>query len=223
MGWRLARGVTPNFARSHPKSKKMRGVTQKMQGVTQKNARSHKKKKKMRGVTKKKMRGVTKKKKMRGVTKKKKKMRGVPKKMREVKKKKKMRGVTKKKKKMLGVTKKKKCEESSQKMRRVTPTTARSHPVSGGMAPHQFFKNNSISDVIKLRVLTVHEGHMGHSHYQHWRTEDSTSSCFCAILNVGKIRGVTWLTSTDASLYIASKKFVKNLFNIGIAWGSSDL
>ena len=51
-------------------------------------------------------------------------------------------------------------------MRGVTPTTARSHLVSGGMAPHQFFflniKNNSISDVIKIRVLTVHEGHMGH-------------------------------------------------------------
>ena len=37
---------------------------------------------------------------------------------------------------------------------------------------------NSIWDVIQLRVLAVHEGHMGH--YQHWRTDDSTSSCFRA-------------------------------------------
>ena len=36
----------------------------------------------------------------------------------------------------------KKCEASPQKMRGVTSTPARSHPENGGMAPHQFFKNN---------------------------------------------------------------------------------
>ena len=86
-----------------------------------------------------------------------------------------------------------KCEESPQKIRGVTPTPARSHPENGGMAPHQFFKNNSFPEVNKLRVLTVHEGHMGH--YHHWRTHNSSSSCFCAILNVRKMRGVT---PTDA-------------------------
>ena len=53
-------------------------------------------------------------------------------------------------------------------MRGVTPATARSHPNHceesprkwrDGLAPPQFFKNNSISDIIKQRVLTVHEGH----------------------------------------------------------------
>ena len=80
-----------------------------------------------------------------------------------------------------------------QKMRGVTPTPARSHPENGGMAPHQFFKNNYFSEANQLRVLTVHEGHMGH--YHHWRTDDSSSSCFSAILNVGKMQGVT---PTDA-------------------------
>ena len=75
----------------------------------------------------------------------------------------------------------------------VTPTPARSHPENGGMAPHQFFENNYFSEANQLRVLTVHEGHMGH--YHHWRTDDSSSSCFCAIVNVGKMRGVT---PTDA-------------------------
>ena len=37
--------------------------------------------------------------------------------------------------------------------------------------------------------------------YEHWRTDDSTSSCFRDILNVGKMRGVT---PTDA---IASNTF----------------
>ena len=49
----------------------------------------------------------------------------------------------------------KKCEESPQTLRGV-------NPVSGGMAPNQFFYNNSISYVIKLRVLAVHEGLMAH-------------------------------------------------------------
>ena len=50
------------------------------------------------------------------------------------------------------------CEESPQPLRGVTPTTARSHPNhcedslrkwrDGGVAPHQFFKNNSVWDVI---------------------------------------------------------------------------
>ena len=67
-------------------------------------------------------------------------------------------------------------EASPQKMRGVTPTPARSHPENGGMAPHQFFENNFFSEANQLRVLTVHEGHMGH--YHHWRTDDSSSSCF---------------------------------------------
>ena len=79
--------------------------------------------------------------------------------------------------------------------RGVTPTPARSHPENGGMAPHQFFENNYFSEANQLRVLTVHEGHMGH--YHHWRTDDSSSSCFCAIVNVGKMRGVT---PTDATI-----------------------
>ena len=56
-------------------------------------------------------------------------------------------------------------EASSQKMRGVTPTPARSHPENGGMAPHQFFENNYFSEANQLRVLTVHEGHMGHYHH----------------------------------------------------------
>ena len=73
--------------------------------------------------------------------------------------------------KMRGVTPKnaschpKKCEASPQKMRGVTPTPARSHPENGGMAPHQFFENNYFSEANQLRVLTVHEGHMGHYHH----------------------------------------------------------
>ena len=51
------------------------------------------------------------------------------------------------------------------KMRGVTPTPARSHPENGGMAPHQFFENNYFSEANQLRVLTVHEGHMGHYHH----------------------------------------------------------
>ena len=88
--------------------------------------------------------------------------------------------------KMRGVTSKnarrhlQKCEASPPKMRGVTPTPARSHPENGGMAPHQFFKNNYFPEANQLRVLTVHEGHMGH--YHHWRTDDSSSSCFCAIV-----------------------------------------
>ena len=39
MGWRLARGVTPNFARCQPK--KCEESPQKMRGVTPKKARSH--------------------------------------------------------------------------------------------------------------------------------------------------------------------------------------
>ena len=87
-------------------------------------------------------------------------------------------------------------EASPQKVRGVTPTPARSHPENGGMAPHQFFENNYFSEANQLRVLTVHEGHMGH--YHHWRTDDSSSSCFCAIVNVGKMRGVT---PTDANYF----------------------
>ena len=56
-------------------------------------------------------------------------------------------------------------EASPQKMLGVTPTPARSHPENGGMAPHQFFKNNYFSEANQLRVLTVHEGHMGHYHH----------------------------------------------------------
>ena len=108
--------------------------------------------------------------------------------------------------KMRGVTPKnarrhpKKCEASPQKMRGVTPTPPRSHPENGGMAPHQFFENNYFSEANQLRVFTVHEGHMGH--YHHWRTDDSSSSCFSAILNVGKMRGVT---PTDAMWAQASR------------------
>ena len=58
-----------------------------------------------------------------------------------------------------------KCEASPHKMRGVTPTPARSHPENGGMAPHQFFENNYFSEANQLRVLTVHEGHMGHYHH----------------------------------------------------------
>ena len=58
-----------------------------------------------------------------------------------------------------------KCEASPQKMRGVTLTPARSHPENGGMAPHQFFKNNYFPEANQLRVLTVHEGHMGHYHH----------------------------------------------------------
>ena len=57
------------------------------------------------------------------------------------------------------------CEESPQRLRGVTPTPARSHPENGGMAPHQFFENNYFSEANQLRVLTVHEGHMGHYHH----------------------------------------------------------
>ena len=78
--------------------------------------------------------------------------------------------------------------------RGVTPTPARSHPENGRMAPNQFFENNYFLKANQLRVLTVHEGHMGH--YHHWRTDDSSSSCFCVIVNVGKMRGVT---PTDAT------------------------
>ena len=39
------------------------------------------------------------------------------------------------------------------------------YPENGGMAPHQFFKNNYFSEANQLRVLTVHEGHMGHYHH----------------------------------------------------------
>ena len=56
-------------------------------------------------------------------------------------------------------------ESSPQKMRGVTPTPARSHPENGGMAPHQFFENNYFSEANQLRILTVHEGHMGHYHH----------------------------------------------------------
>ena len=59
----------------------------------------------------------------------------------------------------------KKCEASPQRLRGVTPTPARSHPENGGMAPHQFFENNYFSEANQLRVLTVHEGHMGHYHH----------------------------------------------------------
>ena len=41
----------------------------------------------------------------------------------------------------------------------VTPRARR------GMAPHQFFENNFFSEANQLRVLTVHEGHMGHYHH----------------------------------------------------------
>ena len=79
--------------------------------------------------------------------------------------------------------------------RGVTPKNARRHPENGGMAPHQFFENNYFSEANQLRVLTLHEGHMGH--YHHWRTDDSSSSCFCAIVNVGKMRGVTLTDATE--------------------------
>ena len=59
----------------------------------------------------------------------------------------------------------KKCEASPQKVRGVTPTPARSHPENGGMAPNQFFENNYFLKANQLRVLTVHEGHMGHYHH----------------------------------------------------------
>ena len=54
----------------------------------------------------------------------------------------------------------KKCEASPQRL-----GPARSHPENGGMAPHQFFENNYFSEANQLRVLTVHEGHMGHYHH----------------------------------------------------------
>ena len=101
-----------------------------------------------------------------------------------------------------------KCEASPQKMRGVTPTPARSHPENGGMAPHQFFQNYYFPEANQLRVLTVHEGHMGH--YHHWRTDDSSSSCFCAIVNVGKMRGVT---PTDANLSACTKLYIQFLVN----------
>ena len=62
--------------------------------------------------------------------------------------------------KMRGVTPKnarrhpQKWEASPQKMRGITPTPARSHPENGGMAPHQFFKNNSFPEANQLRVAT---------------------------------------------------------------------
>ena len=59
----------------------------------------------------------------------------------------------------------KKSEASPQKMRGVTKTPARSHPENGGMAPHQFFKNNSFPEANQIRVLTAHEDHMGHYHH----------------------------------------------------------
>ena len=89
------------------------------------------------------------------------------------------------------------CEESPQHLRGVTPTPARSHPENGGMAPHQFFQNYYFPEANQLKELTVHEGHMGL--YHHWRTDDSSSSCFCAIVNVGKMWGVT---PTDANIYM---------------------
>ena len=49
--------------------------------------------------------------------------------------------------------------------RGVTPTPARSHPENGRMAPNQFFENNYFLKANQLRVLTVHEGHMGHYHH----------------------------------------------------------
>ena len=100
------------------------------------------------------------------------------------------------------------CGASPQKMRGVTPTPARSHPENGGMAPHQFFQNYYFPEANQLRVLTVHEGLMGH--YHHWRTDDSSSSCFCAIVNVGKMRGVT---PTDANLSACTKLYIQFLVN----------
>ena len=44
-------------------------------------------------------------------------------------------------------------------------TPARSHPENGRMAPNQFFENNYFLKANQLRVLTVHEGHMGHYHH----------------------------------------------------------
>ena len=81
----------------------------------------------------------------------------------------------------------KKCVTSSQHLRGVTPKME-------GWPLHQIFQNYYFPEANQLRVLTVHEGHMGH--YHHWRTDDSSSSCFCAIVNVGKMRGVT---PTDAN------------------------
>ena len=110
---------------------------------------------------------------------------------------------------LFGVTPKK-CEASPQRLWGVTPTPARSHPENGVMAPHQFLENNYFSEANQLRVLTVHEGHMGH--YYHWRTDDSSSSCFCAIVNVGKMRGVTL---TDANF----KNGTSLLFNLWLVCG----
>ena len=139
MWWRLTRGVTPNFARCHPKFCEVSPqILRILRGVTQK---------KMRGVTPKKLRGVTPKK-LRGVT---------PKKL---------RGVTPKK--LRGVTPKK-CEVSSQKIWGVILKNARSHPKKCEESPQPlrgvtmkvegwpltiFFLNNSISDVIKQRIAT---------------------------------------------------------------------
>ena len=122
MGWRLAWGVTPNFAMCHPQ--KCEVSPPKMRGVTPKNARCHPKKcevspskkcevspPKMQGVTLKKMRGVTIKNE-----------RCHPQKC-EVSPLK-MRGVTPKN----ARCHPQKCEVSPQKMRGVTPKNARCHP-----------------------------------------------------------------------------------------------
>ena len=102
--------------------------------------------------------------------------------------------------KMRGVTPKNARRHPS-KMRGVTPKNARRHPNTCEELPRKwrdgpspFFKNNYFPEANQLRVLTVHEGHIGY--YHHWRTDDSSSSCFCVIVNVGKMRGVT---PTDAN------------------------
>ena len=60
------------------------------------------------------------------------------------------------------------CEVSPPKMRGVTSKNARSHPNACEESPRKWrdgpspvFKNNSFQKVNQLRVLTVHEGHMG--------------------------------------------------------------
>ena len=80
--------------------------------------------------------------------------------------------------KMRGVTPKnarchpQKCEVSPPKMRGVTPKNARCHPQNCEASPQKWrgwpltnFSKITFPEANQLRVLTVHEGHMGHYHH----------------------------------------------------------
>ena len=145
MEWRLARGVTPNIARSHPKYCKE--SPQILQGVTPNIARSHPKYcKESPQILQRVTPNIA---------------RSHPKYCKESPQI--LQGVTPN----IARSHPKYCKESPQPLWGVTPTTVRSHPNHCEESPYRwrdgaspvFFLNNSVSDVIQLRVLVVHEGH----------------------------------------------------------------